>query len=735
MAEYDGINNIDLDLPSQVEYNRRKNVEQDNTLSTLSSQVQQILSQRPSGFLPRVYYGLTRGTQTYRFVADWVINVGGLSGNVGDAFEFVSQNETQNYIPGIGIMINATQLQIAVQGDYDINETDFDIINMRTGAVVSDSLGSVLAQQPASYLGDYDAATNEDKQITVLYDLETNKENVIFASVDFNNDGIYNWIRIGGYSNGVDGKSIYSISNATASTVFSGAKIGDSVVAGEIFTYSGYTFDIGDMYSISALSPLTLTADGNIRGPKGDQGDQGNPGANGTNGYTPYIQDGNWYINGVDTGVQAQGQNGTNGSNGQSFQMNSGLYSVPANWGDPGNVDGDGNALLQLPTLPQASGMTGYAYVVYDPLTTPLDPFYDLYFCNDNDNDWTIIHPYSGLKGADGVNGETPYIQDGDWYIGGVDTGVQAQGPTGATGPTPVITGAATVDNNTGVPAVTVVKTGTDAAPTLTFNFTNLKGPQGSTGPTGATPNISVTATQLAEGASPTASISGTPENPTITFGIPKGDTGNGFPAGGTTGQYFRKASNTDYDTEWHTLGSGDITSALGYTPYNSSNPSGYITSSAITGKADVDASNLTSTNIDSWASILGVERVETIYDKDSANASVNWGYTSGITSGTSVTGKDFSKYKRLRIYYCAKNGSVASDSWGRNNILEIDLSNLINFGYSASSKLRYLKASDNYDGSTVVTINSSKTEFLLSMLDGTNNNTSSFTYKIEGVY
>ena len=556
----------------------------------MSSQVQQILSQRPSGFLPRVYYGLTRGTQTYRFVADWVVNVSGLTGNVGDAFEFVSQNETQNYIPGIGIMINATQLQIAVQGDYDINETDFDIINMRTGAVVSDSLGSVLAQQPASYLGDYDAATNEDKQITVLYDLETNKENVIFASVDFNNDGIYNWIRIGGYSNGIDGHSFYSISNATASAVFSGARIGDSVVAGEVFTYSGYTFDIGDMYSISALSPLTLAANGNIRGPKGDQGDQGNPGTNGTNGYTPYIQDGNWYINGVDTGVQAIGQNGTNGSNGQSFQMNSGLYSVPANWGDPGNVDGDGNALLQLPTLPQASGMTGYAYVVYDPLTTPLDPFYDLYFCNDNDNDWTIIHPYSGLKGADGVNGETPYIQDGNWYIGGVDTGVQAQGPTGPAGPTPVITGAATVDNNTGVPAVSVVKTGTDAAPTLTFNFTNLKGPQGSTGPTGATPNISVSATQLAEGASPTASVSGTPENPTITFGIPKGDTGDGFPSGGTTGQYFRKASNTDYDTEWHTLSSGDVTAALGYTPYNSSNPDGYLTVAANTGLTNVTA-------------------------------------------------------------------------------------------------------------------------------------------------
>ena len=608
------IKNLDLDLPSQVEYNRRKNVEQDSAISTLSSQVQEILNQNPSGFLPRVYYGLTRGAQTYRFIQDWVVNVSGLTGNIGDAFELVSQNETQNYIPGVGIMINATQLKIAIQGDYDINETDFDIINMRTGAVISDTLGSVLATQPASYLGDYDAQANEDKQITVLYDLETNKENVIFASVDFNSDGVYNWIRIGGYSNGVDGKAIYSVSAATISTVLSVAHEGDTLVAGEAFTHDGVSFDIGDLVEIDTLSPFAVIANGNVRGPQGDQGVQGNPGANGQNGYTPYIQDNHWYINGVDTGVVAVGQNSTHGLNGQSFQMHSGLYSVPANWGDPGNVDGDGNALLQLPTLPQASGMTGYAYVVYDPLTTPLEPFYDLYYCNDNDNDWTIIHPFSGIKGQDGSNGDTPYIEDGTWHIAGVDTGVSATGPQGPTGPTPVITGAATVDNNTGVPAVSVEKTGSDAAPTLTFNFTNLKGPQGSTGPTGATPNISVSATQLAEGASPTASRSGTNENPIITFGIPKGDTGQGVPSGGTTGQYLRKTSNSNYATEWHTLGSGDITGALGYTPYNSTNPNGYITSS-YDGFAKKDMSNVTyPSNTPGSISSYTADRVTTTY-------------------------------------------------------------------------------------------------------------------------
>ena len=49
------------------------------------------------------------------------------------------------------------------------------------------------------------------------------------------------------------------------------------------------------------------------------------------------------------------------------------------------------------------------------------------------------------------------------------------------------------------------------------------KGDTGATGATGATPNISVTATELPAGSLPTATRSGTDENPLITFGIPDG--------------------------------------------------------------------------------------------------------------------------------------------------------------------------------------------------------------------
>ena len=492
----------------------------------------EILTQRPSGFLPRCYYGLTQGEQKFRFLANTVFPVIGLSGEVGDAFEFLSPVETTNYIAGIGILRENNQIQISVQGDYNLSTAIFNIVNMRTGAVLNYDVGNLLALQDASCLGDYDAQENIDKQITVLYDLEFNQENVIFASVDFNSDDVYNWVRIGGYSNGKDGHAIFSVVAATAESVFSSALVGDTVVAGEAFTYEGVTFAIGDMAKIDSISPLSITPNGNIRGPQGATGPQGAPGTNGQDGETPTIQNGYWYIGGVNTGVKAVGTDGQNGENGQSFQMKSGLYSTPANYGATGNIGPNGETLQQLPTLPQSTGLTGFAYVVYDPLTTPLEPYYDLYYANNGDASWTIIHPFSGLKGQDGQDGNTPYIQNNQWYINGVSTGVQATGDTGPQGP---------------------------QGPQGETGATGATGATGPAGATGATPVISMTANQLAEGSLPTVTKSGTDENPIFTLGIPKGDTGAtgpGLPAGGTAGQIITKVNSTDYNTQWSTLNS-----------------------------------------------------------------------------------------------------------------------------------------------------------------------------------
>ena len=108
----------------------------------------------------------------------------------------------------------------------------------------------------------------------------------------------------------------------------------------------------------------------------------------------------------------------------------------------------------------------------------------------------------------------------------------------------------------------------------------------------------------------------------------------------------------------------------------------------SVVNRAKTDASNLTSANVESWKNKLGYENIETVYDKTSNNSSLNWGYTSGITADTVVSGKDFSKYKKLIVYYSfASNGSfveidltyqVKSDTYKCSNVLD--------FGYESSS-------------------------------------------------
>lgn len=150
--------------------------------------------------------------------------------------------------------------------------------------------------------------------------------------------------------------------------------------------------------------------------------------------------------------------------------------------------------------------------------------------------------------------------------------------------------------------------------------------------------------------------------------------------------------------------------------------------------KANVDASNLTNDNVASWQDKCSFERVETIYDMTSTDANLNWGYTGGIQNAT-VTSKDFSKYKKLIVYYCLKNKDAESSTFGRNNIIEIDLSKFIKFKYSTTNLIRYLNYAQSYTGGIIVKINENKTSFEVVITDGTSIETTSFVYKIEGVY
>lgn len=167
----------------------------------------------------------------------------------------------------------------------------------------------------------------------------------------------------------------------------------------------------------------------------------------------------------------------------------------------------------------------------------------------------------------------------------------------GGGGDVPDIYADATVDSNTGTPAVTVTKTSTSTSETFHFAFQNLKGEQGqqgqqglpgiqgergltgergprgfqgesgSPGPAGSdgyspTVNITtlsdpdghrVTITDLTHPLGQSFDVMDGERGPQGEQGIPgqNGSDGIGVPAGGQTSMVLAKANNSDYVTEW----------------------------------------------------------------------------------------------------------------------------------------------------------------------------------------
>lgn len=179
----------------------------------------------------------------------------------------------------------------------------------------------------------------------------------------------------------------------------------------------------------------------------------------------------------------------------------------------------------------------------------------------------------------------------------------------GGGGVTPHITATAQVDDNTGTPTVTVIRSGPDDRPNFNFSFQNLKGetgaqgtqgiqglpgaqgptgpqgPRGFTGATGATgaqgpagdsPIVTASATVDDTTGTPSVSVtkSGSELFPNFAFEFhnlkgptgatgsqgpagetgPAGPAGPGLASGGSAGQILYKNGAADYLTDWEDL-------------------------------------------------------------------------------------------------------------------------------------------------------------------------------------
>src|SRR5699024_11883446 len=119
---------------------------------------------------------------------------------------------------------------------------------------------------------------------------------------------------------------------------------------------------------------------------KGEDGADGTDGADGQDGATPEIIDGNWWIDGQDTGVAAEGK--------------------------------DGKSITDVETADYTDPVTGAEGQ-------------EITFKDEDGNDVGSVIVYHGVDGEDGQDGATPEIIDGNWWIDGQDTGVAAEGKDG----------------------------------------------------------------------------------------------------------------------------------------------------------------------------------------------------------------------------------------------------------------------------------------------------------------
>ena len=183
--------------------------------------------------------------------------------------------------------------------------------------------------------------------------------------------------------------------------------------------------DESDWHDLVTIAELTgATGENGADGIDGKDGVNGNDGINGTNGVNG--KDGKNGTNGVD------GKDGINGTNGKNIEIQKDDLYI--RWRYAG---GEWQNLVALADISGPAGQNGKTpeFRVNEAM---------LQWRYVGDEVWLNLYDLSTLKGRDGETGQdgasgkdgnTPFIgENGNWWIGGTDTGVKASGEKGEKG-------------------------------------------------------------------------------------------------------------------------------------------------------------------------------------------------------------------------------------------------------------------------------------------------------------
>lgn len=187
---------------------------------------------------------------------------------------------------------------------------------------------------------------------------------------------------------------------------------GRSVTSIELTSSEGNIDTYTITYSDGTTSTFKVT-----NGQDGATGEQGIQGEPGKDGHTPTItigENGNWFVDGKDTNIKAQGPEGPIGPQGPQ-----GPQGEQGPEGKPGQDGEDGRSIVSIKLTSSEGNIDTYTITYSDGTTST--------FKVTNGQDGATGE--QGIQGEPGKDGHTPKVEIGEndnWWIDGVDTGISA---------------------------------------------------------------------------------------------------------------------------------------------------------------------------------------------------------------------------------------------------------------------------------------------------------------------